>query len=409
MNLELALDLLRPPAEDRPFTVAEVVEGARQWVAHLPMVWVEGEVSGFKVWGGGQWYFTLKDRNAQLSCVVWSDDARRMKAKPEDGHKVFAQGNLTVFTKRGQLQFRISRLLPTAEGGFHALKLEKARAALEKDGLFDPARKRPLPSYPRCLGVVTSPDGAAWHDVVAVVRRRWPSCELVLIPARVQGEDAPRELRRALALAARFERLQLLIVGRGGGSKEDLWAFNDEQVARAVAASPVPTISAVGHELDTTLTDLVADVRAPTPSAAAERAVPDLRAVRSYVDGLRRHLSQAAGARVEVAAHRARGSATRMTAAVARRVTDAGYRAREAARRMQTACVRRVTALGARADTLGASLDALSPLRVLQRGFAVAQDEGGRVLRRLEDFPAGTRYRLRVTDGTVRSVTEGPA
>ena len=256
MNLELALDALRAPAEDRPFTVAEVVDGAKQWVQQLPAVWVEGEVSGFKVWRGGQWYFTLKDRHAALSCVVWPDFARAMKAKPEDGLKVFANGSLTVFPKRGELQFTVRRFLPTAEGGFHALKLEQARAALEKDGLLDPARKRPLPSYPRCIGVVTSADGAAWHDVVAVVRRRWPSCELVLIPARVQGEDAPRELRRALALAARLDRLELLIVGRGGGSKEDLWAFNDEQVARAVASSPVPTISAVGHELDTTLTEI---------------------------------------------------------------------------------------------------------------------------------------------------------
>lgn len=409
MNLELALDTLRAPADDRPFSVQEVVEGARQWVDHLPVVWIEGEVSGFKVWTKGQWYFTLKDRAAQLSCVVWSDDARRMKAQPEDGHKVFAQGSLTVFARRGQLVFRITRLLPTAEGGFHALKLEKARAALEKDGLFDPARKRPLPAYPRCVGVVTSPDGAAWHDVVAVVRRRWRSCELVLIPARVQGEDAPRELRRALALAARFDRLDVLIVGRGGGSKEDLWAFNDEQVARAVATSPVPTISAVGHEVDTTLTDLVADVRAATPSAAAETAVPDVRAVLSYVDGLRRHLSQAAGTRVEVAAMRARGAATRMAAAVGHRVADGGYRAREAARRIQVACAGRVAALLARSDRLGAALDALSPLRVLERGFAVAQGEEGRVLRRVGDFPAGTRYQLRVADGTVRSVAEGKA
>ena len=405
MNLELPLD--PPAADERPFSVTEVVEGARQWIQQLPVVWVEGEVSGFKVWSAGQWYFTLKDRACAMPCVVWGDDARRMKARPEDGMKVFARGHLTVFPKRGQLQFTVQQMLPTTEGGFHAVKLEKARAALEKDGLLDPARKRPLPEFPRCVGVVTSPEGAAWTDVVAVVSRRWPGCELVLIGARVQGEDAPRELVRALAAANRFARLDVLIVGRGGGSKEDRWAFNDERVARAVAASRVPTISAVGHEMDTTLTDLVADLRAATPSAAAEKAVPDRREVLRRLAALNSHLSQAAGGKLEAAGGRLRLVESRMVAAVTGRTQRAGHRLRAAALRMTASCDARLARGRAFADRLGASLDALSPLKVLDRGYSVARDDAGRVLRTTADFTAGRDFRLRVTDGEVRARAEG--
>jgi exodeoxyribonuclease VII large subunit len=305
------------------------------------------------------------------------------------------------------MQFTVRQLIPTPEGGFHALQLERARRALERDGLLAPERKRELPAFPRCVGVVTSPEGAAWRDIVAVVRRRWPACTLVLVGARVQGDDAPRELKRALALASRYPAFDVLIVGRGGGSKEDLQAFNDEQVARAVAASPVPTISAVGHETDVTLTDLVADVRAATPSAAAEKAVPDRRAVARQLDAVGRHLSQAAGRRVEVGGHRLRSAAARMGAAVQGRVTDAAHRTAFAIRRMEVACDRRVQAARASADRLGAALDALSPLRVLERGFAVARDETGRVLRRAADFAPGDRFRLRVVDGEIHSRVEG--
>jgi exodeoxyribonuclease VII large subunit len=404
MNLELSLDT--PAEADRPFTVTEVVEGARLLVQQMPTVWVEGEVSGFKAWSGGQWYFTLKDRASAMSCVVWRDDARAMKAEPEDGMKVFARGHFTVFTKRGQLQFTVRQFLPTSEGGFHALLLERARRALEKDGLLDLERKRALPPFPRRIGVVTSPEGAAWGDIVSVVTRRWPGCELVLIGARVQGREAPRELVRALRLADRLAGLDVLIVGRGGGSKEDLVAFNDEQVARAVAASRVPTISAVGHEMDTTLTDLVADVRAPTPSAAAEKAVPDRIALLRMLDGMGAQLSQAIGGRRAAVAARLAGLGRRLDASVARRIQGVGHRLSTAAMRMDSSCDARIARGRALAERLGAALDALSPLKVLDRGFAVARDADGRVLRRMEDFPAGRAFRLRVTDGEVNARSE---
>ncbi len=405
MNLELGLDATAQ--EERAFTVTEVVEGVRQLVVAFPVVWIEGEISTFKSYPSGHWYFTLKDRQAQLRCVMFRDDARRVPAEPVDGLKVYARGRLSVRTEKGELQCVVGQLLATTEGGFHAIKLERARAALEKDGLLDPARKRVLPPFPRCVGVVTSPEGAAWKDIVSVVARRWPHCELVLIGARVQGEDAPRELVRALGLANRFERLDVLIVGRGGGSKEDLWAFNDERVARALAASRVPTISAVGHEIDTTLTDLVADMRAATPSAAAEKAVPDVREVLHRLGTLRGQLSQAAGGRLEAAASRLALAGNRMAGSVARRTQQVDHRLRSAAMRMAASCAARLARDTSRLERCAASLDALSPLKVLDRGYAVARSEAGRVLRRLADFAPAMPFRLRVRDGEVKARTEG--
>ncbi len=404
MNLELALAAAAP--EDRPYTVTELVEGARDTINQLPPVWIEGEVSGFKEWSSGHWYFTLKDRTSAIACMVWSQDARRLAEAPEEGMKVYAQGRLSVYTEKGQLRFTIKQLLPRPEGGFHALKVERARKALEKDGLLDPARKRRLPVFPSRVGVVTSAEGAAWTDIVAVVTRRWPCCELILIATQVQGDNAPRAIIRALSVANRFEGLDVLIVGRGGGSKEDLIAFNDEAVARAVAGSRVPTISAVGHEIDTTLTDLVADLRVPTPSAAAEAAVPDRLELLRHLDGLRTHLGQAAGGRVESAGLRLAAAGSRMEGAVTRRVQDAGHRLRAAVRSMGTSCASRLAKQSALADQYGASLDALSPLKVLGRGYAVARAEDGQVLRTVGDLPAGRAFRLRVTDGEVPARSE---
>ncbi|HVO34437.1 MAG TPA: exodeoxyribonuclease VII large subunit [Gemmatimonadales bacterium] len=404
MTLSLPLDAA--PGE-RPYTVLEAVEAARRVVEHaLPPLWVEGEISNFKAYPSGHWYFSLKDPSAQLRCVMWRSDARRVPATPEDGLKVFARGLLTVDSKRGQLQLAVRELLATTQGGFYAIALARARAALEKDGLLDPARKRRLPAFPQVIGVITSPEGAVWHDIVAVIARRWPAVELVLIGARVQGEGASEDLCRALALAARCERLDVLIVGRGGGSKEDLWAFNDERVARAVAASRAPTIAAVGHETDVTLTDLVADVRAPTPSAAAEAAVPDreeiLLRLRATAGGLGSSLAR----RLALAEERLAHATTRLSSAVDRRVAAAAERLHRAATRMGTACVARITAREAALARLAASLDALSPLKVLERGYAVARDEAGTVLRRTADFPAGRRFRLRVADGEVPARSE---
>ena len=404
MTLSLPLD--EAPRE-RPSTVSEVVEGARLVVEHaLPSLWVEGEISNFKSYPSGHWYFTLKDPASQLRCVMFRSDARRVPATPAEGLKVYARGELTVGTKRGELQLKVRQLLATTEGGFYAIALARARAALEKDGLLAPERKRPLPAFPSVVGVVTSPEGAVWHDVVAVIGRRWPAVELILIGARVQGDGAPEDLMRAVALANRLPNLDVLIVGRGGGSREDLWAFNDERVARAVAASRVPTIAAVGHETDVTLTDLVADLRAATPSAAAEKAVPDRADLARRLAATGNGLAAAVSRRLELADERVSHAATRLGGAVDRRLAATGERLRRQAERMKATCDARLASRQADLSRLGASLDALSPLKVLDRGYSVARDADGRVLRRVADFPAGRAFRLRVTDGDVPARSE---
>ena len=404
--MTLSLPLESEPRE-RPSTVTEVVEAARRVVQHaFPPLWVEGEISNFKTYPSGHWYFSLKDPASQLRCVMFRSDARRVPALPQDGLKVYARGELSVGTKRGDLELIVRQLLATTEGGFYAVALERARAALEKDGLLAPERKRPLPPIPRSIAVVTSPEGAVWHDIVAVIGRRWPAVELVLIGARVQGDGAAGDLMRALALANRLPQLDVVIVARGGGSKEDLWVFNDERVARAVAASRVPTIAAVGHETDVTLTDLVADVRAPTPSAAAEKAVPDRADLARRLAAVGAGLGAAVSRRLELADERLRHASTRLEGAVDRRLTATGERLRRQAVRIAGSCDARLAARRADLSRLGASLDALSPLRVLERGYAVARDAGGRVLRRVADFAPGAAFRLRVGDGEVPARVE---
>jgi exodeoxyribonuclease VII large subunit len=381
------VDLFAALSSEGAWTVAELTRRARAVVeAGLPALWVKGEVSGFKAYGSGHWYFTLRDKVAQLRCVMWARENQRLPAPPADGMQVFVFGTPTVWEERGEFRLTVRQLLSTEAGGLWQVAFEKAKAALLRDGLLDPARKRPLPSFPRRLAVVTSPDGAALRDIVAVMARRWPWVEILLIPTRVQGDGADRDVCAALALLGRIPRLDVAIVGRGGGSKEDLWTFNSERVARAVAAAPVPVISAVGHETDVTLCDLVADLRAATPSAAAEAATPD---------------------RVELLAvlDRLGGALARALVAPTR---HAGERLERAGDRLAVDMTRTLERGGARLAAAGARLDALSPLKVLARGYAVARDVEGRVLRRIVQFTPGLAFRLQVRDGEVAArVGEG--
>jgi exodeoxyribonuclease VII large subunit len=375
-----ALDLFAGISPEGAWTVADVTRRARAVVeAGLPALWVKGEVSGFKKYGSGHWYFTLRDKIAQLRCVMWSRDNQRLPAAPADGMQVFAFGVPTVWEERGEFRLTVRHLLSTEAGGLWQVAFEKAKAALARDGLLDPTRKRPVPAFPRRIAVVTSPDGAALRDIVAVISRRWPNVDLLLVPTRVQGEGADREVCAALALLDRIPRLDLAIVGRGGGSKEDLWTFNSERVARAVAAVPVPVISAVGHETDITLCDLVADHRAATPSAAAAAAVPDRLELLSHLDHQSRALARALLAPTRRVAERLDRGGDRLVSGVTRQMERSGSRMSEAAAR----------------------LDALSPLRVLERGYAVARDATGHVLRRVAQLPVGLSFRLRVSDGEV--------
>jgi exodeoxyribonuclease VII large subunit len=357
----------------------ELLEGA------FPAVWVSGEVTGWKRHKPtGHCYFCLRDAAAQVRCVLFRADAQRLPTEPEEGMQVRALGSLTLYERRGDYQLVVRSIEGVGAGGLWRLALERLKAKLEAEGLLAPERKRPIPRFPETVGIVTSPVGAALHDILHVIGRRAPWTRVVFAPARVQGEGAAEDIARAIRRIDREGAADVLIVGRGGGSVEDLWAFNQEVVARAIATCETPVISAVGHEVDVTIADLVADERAPTPSAAAERAVPD-------GEFLRRHLAQL-GTRL--------GAGLRLVARERRRDVQGWGEALEEALQALVRQRRNRLARGA------AKLEALSPLAALGRGYAVAQAPDGRLLRRAADFRPGDTFLLRVAEGRVRARTE---
>jgi len=355
----------------------EILEGA------FPPIWIKGEVGNFTAHRNGHWYFSLRDATAQLSCVVWSRDVQRIPAPPDEGMHVMAYGQLSVYSARGQMQFMVRSMEAEGEGLWRKA-LEKTKAVLEKDGLLDPARKRALPRFPRRVAVITSPDGAALHDIISVIQRRNMGVDIVVIPAAVQGEGAPESLVAALERLARWNGADVLIIGRGGGSREDLWGFNDERVARAIAACPIPTISAVGHEVDFTIADLVADHRAATPSAAAETAVPVLADI--------------------VAVVRALGDAIQSSAKL--HLHDGGQTLRRLARDLAVRSLRTVERRRARIQELAGRLETLSPLATLARGYAVALNENGGALPSAALFKAGMPFAIELRDGRVHATAD---
>jgi exodeoxyribonuclease VII large subunit len=354
-------------------TAKAVVEGA------LAPLWVRGDVSDFKRHRNGHWYFCLRDATAQVRCVVWSRDQRRIPAAPDDGMEVLAYGQLTVYPARGDLHLTVTRMEARGDGLWRKA-LEETRARLDRDGLLAPSRKRPLPYAPRRIAMVTSADGAAVRDVIAVVSRRAPHVEIVVSPTKVQGDGAPEEICAAIDRVIRWGQADVMIVGRGGGGREDLWAFNDERVARAIAASPIPVISAVGHEIDVTIADLVADHRAATPSAAGEAAVP-----------LRDEL---------IAVTQACRDA--LVGNVRRRLDDAQDALRRTSATMQSRVARHTADRSASVQRVAAQLHALSPVATLARGYAVAKGiPDGHTLSSVTDFAPGRPFQLIVRDGTV--------
>jgi len=355
----------------------DVIEGA------FAPLWIRGEVTDFKAHRNGHWYFCLRDQRAQVKCVVWSRDRFGIPVAPDEGVQIVALGQLTVYPARGDMQFVVSALDGIGDGLWRKA-MEAAKARLEMDGLLAPGRKRKLPPFPRRVAVVTSLDGAALRDIIAVARRRSPDVEIVVVPARVQGDGAAEQIVAAIEKVGRWGDADILIVGRGGGGREDLWAFNDERVARAVANCPTPTISAVGHEIDITLSDLVADFRAATPSAAAEAAIPLFADMQAALTSCAMTLR----------------SALKRRAVLARR---AGERT---ARDLSLAGRRVVERRQARIESLAGRLDALSPLAVLARGYAVAQSPEGVAHTSIASLPPGTRFNLRLRDGSVRATSD---
>jgi exodeoxyribonuclease VII large subunit len=345
---------------------------------------VAGEVTGWKRYPSGHCYFSLRDASAQLRCVMFRGDASRLPTDPQDGMEVRALGNLTVYERRGDFQLVVRELEGEGAGGLWRLAFERLRTRLESEGLLAPERKRAIPRFPARIGVITSEAGAVLHDILHVVERRAPWVRVVVIPAKVQGDGAAEDLARALELAGRDTSLDLLIVGRGGGSVEDLWAFNEEVLARAIAASPIPVISAVGHEVDVTIADLVSDLRAPTPSAAAESAVPDRHALGRLVADLAERLEYRTRQRVS----ESRGEILLLGDGIAR-----GLR----------------TIMRSRHERLlqvAGKIEALSPLSALRRGYAVPTGPDGGILRSAKQFSVGENFQLRVADGRVECRVE---
>jgi exodeoxyribonuclease VII large subunit len=372
-------------APDNPLSVSALNTAVRELLeSSVRPLWIVGEVANWRDAASGHRYFSLRDEESQISCVMWQSDVRRLPMEPEEGMEVLAFGQVTVYPARGRYELIVRRLEARGEGLWR-LAFERLRRKLAAEGLLDPERKRPLPAFPRRVGVVTSRTGAALRDVLTVVGRRAPWTDVLVRDCRVQGEGAAQDIARALEALGRHDSVDVVILTRGGGSVEDLWCFNEERVARAVAACPVPVISAVGHEIDVTMVDLVADRRAATPSAAAELAVPDGQELQARVRGISQGL--AAGLRRLV-----------------ERGEDLSQRLEEGLLRTLD---RRFERWEGRLQRLGDRLHALSPLDTLKRGYAVPLADDGDVLRVVEDFAVGDPFRLRIADGTIRARTEG--
>jgi len=368
-------------APDKPASVSDVALETRALVeSGLHPLWVRGEISDFKQHRNGHWYFSLRDASAQIKCVVWSRDQRGLPAPPDDGMQVVLYGQMTVYTQRGDLQLKVTRMQADGDGLWRKA-MEQTLAKLRGEGLLEESRKRPIPRFPKCVAIVTSPDGAAIGDIVAVLRKRHSGVQLIICPAKVQGDGAPREIVMALRRVARWGKADLVIVGRGGGAKEDLWAFNDERVARAIVACPIPVISAVGHETDITVCDAVADLRAPTPSAAAMAACVAREEIEKAFVAARRDLAFA----------------------MATLVRDARTDLDRTRKRLGQSTERVVVRNRATIGTAAARLNALSPLATLSRGYAVARDPNGGALTSVRHFKPGFDFELLLHDGKVNA------
>ncbi len=378
----------------------------------LSGIWVQGEISNFNLHSSGHMYFSLKDEHARLRCVMFRGRNVRLRFQPADGMLVYAYGSAGMYERSGDVQLYVEDMMPAGTGSLY-LAFIQLRDRLAQEGLLDPARKREIPKFPSVVAVVTSPTGAAIRDIVTVIRRRAPGTVVLLVPAQVQGDEAPESIVAAIELVNRAGFIDVAIVGRGGGSVEELWAFNDERVARAIAACRVPVISAVGHETDFTIADFVADRRAPTPSAAAEMATPDMAEVRREVLQLTLRLESAARAGM-------RGSRDRLGLLVRSHVLrfplemtrDHRLRLGEACHRMSSAMVRRVQEARESFGALAAGLEARSPLGTLARGYGLVRrlPERG-LVRSARGMAPGDEIEVVLVDGSlgclVRTVEEG--
>lgn len=371
----------------------------------LSQTCVRGELSNYKIHSSGHHYFTLKDEGAVISCVLFRSDAMRLRFRPESGMKVILTGRVSLFPRSGQYQLYVSHMQPDGAGDL-AVAFEQLKQKLQAQGLFDAAHKKPLPRYPERVALVTSPTGAAVRDMIRILGRRWPLASVLVCPVRVQGEGAAEEIAAMLELVDAAELADVIITGRGGGSLEDLWAFNEEIVARAIYRCKTPVISAVGHEPDVTIADFAADVRAATPSNGAELAVCDRTELRALLEQQARRMEKAQERRLELLRQRLR----RLSERPVLRSPEGSLQQKELLlellrQRLERAAAAAVEKRQRQFAALSGRLDALSPLKVLARGYAVATRQG-QVLHSVEQLSPGEEIRLRLVDGTAFCAVE---
>jgi exodeoxyribonuclease VII large subunit len=441
-----------PVPSRRTWTVRDLVVAVR---THLEReytdVWVEGEISNFRAHDSGHLYFTLKDQNAQLRVVMFRSSARLLRFRPDNGMQIIARGRVTIYEDRGELQISAEYLEPKGAGALQ-IAFEQLKAKLEAEGLFDSARKKPLPALPRTIGIVTSPQAAALRDILNILQRRHHSAHVLIFPAQVQGEMAASEVSAGVRYFSRARNVEVIIVARGGGSAEDLAVFNHEGLARAIAASEVPVISAVGHETDFTIADFVADLRAPTPSAAAEMVIRSRQEIEEQCDALHRRLEKGIGYRLlrarqqltELSRH---GAFVRMMELIGRRqqrLDDLTYRMAQAQRALAEARRRRFETLAAavrhydvrrviagmkkdlaaevtslagvmrnfllerrvKLDRMDTALDALSPIAILERGYALVFDGTGRLVKDASAVKTGDEISAQLAKGRLKAVVK---
>ena len=362
---------------------------------------IKGEISNYKMYPSGHHYFTLKDEGGALRCVLFKGNALRLRFRPENGMKVIALGKITVFPRDGAYQLYCTGLSLDGVGDLH-VAFEQLKAKLAAQGLFDPTHKKPIPKYPQTIGIVTSSAGAAIHDMLRILRKRYPLCKVLLLPVRVQGVEAPPEIAGAIRYANHFHLADLLIVGRGGGSIEDLWAFNDERVAYAIFESQIPIISAVGHEPDVTIADYVADLRAATPSNGAELAVPDQDALRQTLDAMSGAMASSLHRQVKAARQHLQAlSASPALQSPTGYLDQKRKNVEMLKNRLVSAQIQFTDRKKRRYVELAAKLDAMSPLKVLTRGYAMAQTEKGEVLKSVTQVEMGDTITVHLSDGRV--------
>ena len=396
--------------EHKIFAVSQINQYIKQQLDGdllLQDLCISGELSNYKIYPSGHHYFTLKDAEGALRAVMFRSSAGRLRFRPENGMKVFATGRITVYPRDGAYQLYCNSLVPDGVGDLY-VAFEQLKAKLQAEGLFDPAHKKPLPPYPHRIAIITSSAGAAIHDMLRILNRRYPLSKVMLLPVRVQGAEAPAEIAGAIRYANRWHLADVIITGRGGGSMEDLWAFNDERVARMIYASEIPVVSAVGHEPDVTISDFVADRRAATPSNAAEIVAPDQQELRQRLDAMQLRMLQSLQKQLQVDRRQVQLlSQARVLQDPMNYVLERRTRFAQLQKQLASAMRQRLAADRERFAKRAAALDAMSPLKVLGRGYALVKN-GQKLVKSTNDAKPGDRLTLQLSDGTLPAIVARP-